>query len=373
MSKSKNKLTIGGLCSGVGGIELGFQQAGFDISWANDMDRNAMITYESIIGQNHYIGKKPMKISAIQKQQIDEVSHVNVLSAGFPCQAFSVAGRRKGFEDARGTVIWDIIHFLDEVIPKKNGKGPDVLFLENVKNFKTHNGRNTYNRIEEQLYHRKYSVYTKILNTAEYSNIPQNRERTFMVCFRDEPKWDKYRFHEKSPDLQNIKKAEKDCPLTYAFHKNFPNKISKTKLQSIDNILDDKIEERYWYDSSTKYVKMLNELYEKMRANKDGSQKTLYQIRRVYPRANKSKLCPTLTANMGTGGHNVPMVPIKKGKGIRWRKLTPLECFKFQGYDENIELPDNVANGQLYKQAGNSVSVPVITELAKAILKSLEK
>ena len=109
-----------------------------------------------------------------------------------------------------------------------------------------------------------------------------------------------------------------------------------------------------------------------MEKDEVGSQNTLYQIRRVYPRANKRKMCPTLTANMGTGGHNVPMVPItKKGKNVEWRKLTPLECFKFQGY-KDITLPENISNGQLYKQAGNSVSVPVITKLAKSILKSLE-
>jgi DNA (cytosine-5)-methyltransferase 1 len=365
----KNKKTIGGLCSGVGGIELGFRNAGFDISWANDMDRYAMVTYSSIIGSNHYIGKEPMKISDIEQNHKNEVSYVNVLGAGFPCQAFSVAGRRKGFQDARGTVIWDIIHFLDEVIPKDDGKGPDVLFLENVKNFKTHNDGNTYSRIEEELYKRKYSVYTKILNTADYSNVPQNRERTFMVCFRDEPKWNNFRFHEREPDLKHIKKAENDCPKTYAFHKNFPKKLKS--LQSIDQILEDVNDDRYWYDSKSKYVKMLNELYKEMRSENAGSQETLYQIRRVYPRANKSKLCPTLTANMGTGGHNVPMIPFGKGENIRWRKLTPSECFKFQGYKKFI-LPENLSNGQLYKQAGNSVSVPVITKLAKSILKSLE-
>ena len=90
---NKTNLTVGGLCSGVGGIELGFKLAGFDIAWANDMDRNAITTYEAIMGENHYLDKKPQKINEIKKIP----PPVTVLAAGFPCQAFSIAGRRKGF------------------------------------------------------------------------------------------------------------------------------------------------------------------------------------------------------------------------------------------------------------------------------------
>ncbi len=371
IQKINKKLTIGGLCSGVGGIELGFKNAGFKISWANDMDAHAMKTYNSIIGANHYIGKKSMKISDITINHSSELTHVNVLAAGFPCQAFSIAGERRGFKDARGTVIWDIIELLKKIPKNKDGNGPDVIFLENVKNFKTHNKCDTYNRIEKKLYEMKYSVYTDILNTAQYTTIPQNRERTFMICFQGEEEWEKIKLHENNESDVNIEKAKKDCPLTYNFYKNFPKKVSSSRLKNVYDLIQDDVDDRYWYDSSSKYVKMLNQIYNKMKSDKAGSEETLYQIRRVYPRANKSRLCPTLTANMGTGGHNVPMIPIKKGKGIRWRKLTPLECFKFQGY-KDFELPDNVSNGQLYKQAGNSVSVPVIKKLAKAIKISLD-
>ena len=96
---------------------------------------------------------------------------------------------------------------------------------------------------------------------------------------------------------------------------------------------------------------------------------TIYQWRRKYVRENKSNLCPTLTANMGTGGHNVPLVLTKYGI----RKLTPKECFLFQGYPEDFELPENLAQSHLYKQAGNSVVVPVIRRLAKNIKKAIEK
>ena len=88
-------------------------------------------------------------------------------------------------------------------------------------------------------------------------------------------------------------------------------------------------------------------------------------------RANRKGQCPTLTANMGMGGHNVPIILINKKKD-RYRKLTPEECFRFQGYKNTSKLPNNVANGQLYKQAGNSVTVPLITKLARIIKLSLE-
>ena len=93
------------------------------------------------------------------------------------------------------------------------------------------------------------------------------------------------------------------------------------------------------------------------------SQDTVYQWRRTYVRENKNNVCPTLTANMGTGGHNVPL--ILSDTGIR--KLTPKECFNIQGFPLDFKLPQDTANTHLYKQAGNSVVVPVISRIAKAI------
>jgi DNA (cytosine-5)-methyltransferase 1 len=370
-SKINRKYTIGGLCSGVGGIELGFQNAGFEISWANDMDFNAMKTYHSIIGSNHYIGAEAMSIRDVIKKYSSKLPKVNVLAAGFPCQAFSIAGKRKGFDDARGTVIWDIFDLLDRISKNENGNSVDVLFLENVKNFKTHNGEHTYKTIESKLYGLGYSVYTKVLNTADYTLIPQNRERTFMICFKGESDWEDFKFHEFDATNEQTEQAKKYCPRTFALHKNFPNRLVEKKFLNLEKIIEKIVDDKYWYPFDSKYVKMLNSLYKEMQVNEPGSEDTFYQIRRVYPRANKQKLCPTLTANMGTGGHNVPLLPFKKGKKLKWRKLTPLECFKLQGY-ENIHLPEGVSNGQLYKQAGNSVSVPVIGKLARVIKKALE-
>ena len=121
--------------------------------------------------------------------------------------------------------------------------------------------------------------------------------------------------------------------------------------------------ERYFY-THEKYPEAFARIKEDV-----NKKNTMYQYRRVYVRENQSNECPTLTANMGTGGHNVPIVLVNKNKD-RYRKLTPKECFRFQGY-KDFELPDNVSNGQLYKQAGNSVTVPLIKILAQKIKQSI--
>tara|TARA_Y100000591_G_C21790765_1_gene676454 strand:- start:176 stop:1255 length:1080 start_codon:yes stop_codon:yes gene_type:complete len=357
--------TIGGLCSGVGGIELGFKLAGFNISWANDMDKNCMKTYEAIMGKNHYIDKKPQMIHQIKELP----SPVTVLAAGFPCQAFSIAGKRKGFEDARGTVIYDIIKLINMY---NKIDMPKVLFLENVKNFKTHDKSNTYNTIVKELNKLDYSVYTKVLNSCDYSDIPQNRERTYMVCFLGEGEWNKKNFEKLPDDIKDVEisKHIDVFPKTAKFHFNYPKKNQKPA--SLENISTRKrfyeknVENRYHYNG--KYEKMMREAFP------DPKEHTGYQIRRVYPRENQSSLIPTLTANMGTGGHNVPLIYQKKTD--LWRKLTPKECFRIQGYEEYADkLPDSssVANGQLYKQAGNSVTVTVVKNLAKSILQTLDE
>lgn len=358
----KNKLTIGGLCSGVGGIELGFRNAGFEISWANDMDRNCMTTYESIIGNNHFIGGKPQKIRNIIESG-DIPDPVTVLASGFPCQAFSIAGERKGFEDARGTVIYDIIDFIKQY-EKKNR--PKVLFLENVKNFRKHDKENTYNRIVEELNAIDYSVYTKILNSCDYSNVPQNRERTYMTCFLGEENWSKFNLHNADTiSVADMKEAINECPMTAAFHLNFPAKNSRANLVKIQSFLDEKVDEKYYYNKN-----QFNQYYKMLKEQQSLDLRTAYQIRRIYTRKNENDLCPTLTANMGTGGHNVPIVQrVGENNKTLYRKLTPIECFRFQGYGKYAgKIPYGVlADGQLYKQAGNSVTVSVVVRLAQAV------
>ncbi|PUD55469.1 DNA (cytosine-5-)-methyltransferase, partial [Helicobacter pylori] len=166
----------------------------------------------------------------------------------------------------------------------------------------------------------------KILNTYEYSTIPQNRERIYIIGFLDENHYK--RFH-------------------------FPLKINHT--QSIKDLLEIKVGEEFYYKQYRFYETLKKEITKR---------DTCYQWRRHYVRENKNNLCPTLTANMGTGGHNVPLVLDEQGI----RKLTPKECLNFQGFAKDYVLP-NTAKSKLYKQIGNSVSVPVIKALALEIKK----
>ena len=183
------------------------------------------------------------------------------------------------------------------------------------------------------------------MNTYEYTKIPQNRERTFLVCFKDELDW----------DFTNNKNTA-----SYKFSKLFPPK-KVTSNKPISDFLETREVPESFYYRQDKY--MYSELRKIMK-----SKDTLYQWRRQYVRENKNNKCPTLTANMGTGGHNVPLVVTDDG----FRKLTPRECFNFQGFPKNFKLPKEMANAHLYKQAGNAVTVDLIKVLAKKILQAIE-
>ncbi len=307
-------ITVGSLYSGVGGIDLGFQQEGFSISWSNEWDKNACITFRHNF--DHKLIEKD-----IWDLDFTKLSKIDVLTAGFPCQSFSVAGYRKGFKEKRGQHFFRILDCMDS-------HKPSIVFLENVKNLKNHDSGNTFKTIVKCLKERDYAIYDKIINTKELTSLPQNRERIYIVCVKN-----------------SINKHQKF---------SFPSKNVKTK--NISSLISKKYDSSLIYNDSFKHFKILEKEIK--------SEKTIYQWRRQYVRENKNNVCPTLTANMGTGGHNVPI--IKQGSVIR--KLSPMECFLFQGFPKEFKLP-NIAKSHLYKQSGNSVSVPVIQLLAKEIKK----
>jgi DNA (cytosine-5)-methyltransferase 1 len=308
------------LFAGIGGFRLALQNVGGKCVYTSEWDKSAKKTYRANFGEVPFgdITKETTKNYIPEK--------FDILCAGFPCQAFSIAGNRKGFADTRGTLFFDV----EDIISKHR---PRAVFLENVKNMVTHDNGKTFETIIEVLEKKlKYKVYHKVLNSMTHANIPQNRERIFIVAF--DPK-----------QVKNFSDFK------------FPEKIELTK--TIHDILEKgKQEEKYYYPKSHQYYPEL----EKTMLSKD----TVYQWRRVYVRENKSNVCPTLTANMGTGGHNVPL--IKDNYGIR--KLTPRECFSFQGYPENYVLP-NLANGRLYTQAGNSVTTTLIERIANQMMEVL--
>ncbi len=317
------KRTISAFFSGVGGIELGFKQTGeFRVVYANEFDKNAQITYE----ENHL--EVPLDKRDIHEVQPEDVPDSNIIMGGFPCQAFSIAGYRKGFEDERGDLFFELLRLI-------KAKQPEAIFVENVKNMVTHDHGNTFKVIREALSINGYHIKWKVLNGKDYGNVPQNRERIYVVGFKNKFAFDRF---------------------------DFPEPIELTNgLDSIINF-NERVEERFFYRRG------VQPFYDKLEPVIT-SKESVYQWRRQYVRENKSGVVPTLTANMGTGGHNVPLIYTDYGI----RKLTPREAFNAQGYPNNFILPEEMAVSHLYKQAGNSVVVPVIRRIAENMAKALNE
>ena len=310
------------LFAGIGGIKIAFEKAGFECIMSNDFDKNCKITFDYNFSDFLDL-KKQMVLKDIACLDKKSLPDFDVLTGGFPCQPFSIAGYREGFQDkkGRGNVFFDIVEIL-------RLKKPKAFLLENVKNLKNHDKKNTLKIIYEQLETLGYHVTDKILNSMHYGNIPQNRERIYIVGFLDKKNFDKF---------------------------DFPKKIKLTK--KIKDCLEPKVEQKYYYNNKPLYTKIKNDITKK---------NTVYQWRRKYIRENKNQVCPTLTANMGMGGHNVPL--ILDDKGIR--KLTPRECANFQGFPKSYKMP-KIADSALYKQFGNSVSIPVVERVARKMNKAL--
>jgi len=304
------------LFAGVGGIRLGFEKEGFKTIFANDFDKTCKETYDLNFSE------PKLTIKDIWKVNIKEIPEFDILLGGFPCQAFSIAGYRKGFKEARGNLFFRIAEILEE-------RKPTAFLLENVKNLKGHDKGKTFKIIKETLEKLGYHIKSKVLNSMEYGNIPQNRERIFIIGFLDKEKAEAFDFPK-------------------------PIKLTKNFRQFTANEADDK----YYYNDKPLYERIKNDV---------NSEYTIYQWRRKYVRANKKGVCPTLTANMGLGGHNVPI--IKNHKGIR--KLNPKECFLLQGFPKGFKLP-KLADSKLYHQAGNSVVVPVIQRIAENMMRVLK-
>ncbi len=316
IQKHKHQFRTIDLFAGIGGIRLGFENAGFNTVFANDFEPKCKNTYDLNFEKSKLI------VEDIQKIGIEDLPEFDFLLGGFPCQAFSIAGYRQGFDDkkGRGNLFFDIARILKV-------RKPEGFLLENVKNLKSHDKGKTFKIILETLQNLGYHVRTKILNSMEYGNIPQNRERIYIVGFKNIDYHNKFVFPE-------------------------PIKL-ETK---ITDLLEKNVPEKYYYNGKPLFEK-LNGL-----VKEDG----VYQWRRQYVRENKKGVCPTLTANMGMGGHNVPI--IKDARGIR--KLMPIECLRIQGFPIDYKLPA-LADSALYKQIGNSVSVPVIEAVARQMMRAM--
>lgn len=342
LSKGKVDMgfVVGSLFAGVGGICLGFKQAGCQVLWANEIDSNACKTYKLNHKGVNLIEDSVLNLSKIKLPKID------ILTAGFPCQPFSQAGHGKGFDDERGKLFFEIPKLLKQLQPK-------AYFLENVKTLSSHNDRKTFAKVCDEMRNAGYSFIPFILNASKYSNIPQGRERIYIVGFKGEQDY----FFAKPTKVNFIPNFSYK---TLSANFKIPNEVKLNKnvaefLQSNQSLPND-----IYCDKNNKIHKKIIEVAK--------NPNTVYQYRRHYVRENKSNLCPTLTANMGAGGHNVPIIL----DGEYPRRLTPKECFNLQGFPKDFKLPQDISRGQLYKQAGNSVVVPMVKIIAKEIVRVLQ-
>lgn len=300
------------LFAGVGGIRLGFEKAFKDKTsfvFSSELDKYAQITYNA----NH----NEVPHGDITQIKANEIPQHDIILAGFPCQAFSIAGLKKGFEDTRGTLFFDVARIAKHHRPK-------VIFLENVKGFKNHDKGNTFKVVKETLEQLGYKVYSKVLN-AKHFGIPQNRERIYIIGFLD-----------------------------HSVNFEFPEKFEEVPV--LGDILDSKVNEKYTISDKLWAGHQRRKLEHKAKGNGFG-----------YSMFNeKSKYTSTLSARYYKDGSEV----LIEQKNKNPRKLTPREAGRLQGFPNDFKIV--VSDTQAYKQFGNSVAVPVIEQLAENILQALE-
>ncbi len=292
---------------GIGGIDLAFMQAGHEVVWANDNDKFACMTYRHNFPNTELV---EADIRVVDKNTIPDC---DIVTAGFPCQPFSVCGKQKGFDDERGNLFFEVGKVID-------AKQPKIVFLENVANLTEHDDGKTFNVIHNELAGRGYYIRYIIADACDYG-IPQHRTRTYIVAFKDKSACDEFRFPEKVP-------LEK----------------------RITNIIDTSIkaDDCYYYPPDTPK-------YERLKINITDD-KQLYRFSDWGIQSSKDGIAFTLKANMGTYPNRIPI--IKDDFGIR--NITPDECLALQGFPSTFSFPNTVPEREQYKQAGNTVCTNLI-------------
>ena len=304
------------LFCGIGGIDLAFENAGHEVVWANDNDKFACMTYR------HNFPKVNLVEADIRSVNKSSIPDCDIVTAGFPCQPFSICGNQKGFNDDRGNLFFEVGKVID-------AKQPKIIFLENVANLTEHDNGKTFNVIHNELAGRGYYIRYIIADACDYG-IPQHRTRTYIVAFKDQSECDNFRFPEKVQTEKHI-------------------------IDIIDTSM--KADEKYYYQPDTPKYKRLSKVIT------DSQQ--LYRFSDWGIQASKDGIAFTLKANMGTYPNRVPI--IKDDFGIR--NITPTECLALQGFPQTFTFPDTVLEQEQYKQAGNTVCLKILITLLKNPIK----
>lgn len=312
-------ITLIDLFAGTGGFSLAFSQASSDLQcvFSNDKENSAKFIYD----MNH-----PNKLTLGDINSLDpgKIPKHDILCAGFNCQPFSQAGKKKGFQDPRARSISQIMNIIGK-------HKPSVVMFENVKGLLTHDKGKSYEKIKNQLQQRGYNVKEKVLDTSVVTGIPQHRKRLFIVGFRKKKHWKAFSF-------------------------DFPT----LELKDISLYLEPRVDKQYYYTpESTLFNKLEKGVTLHVRKN------TVYYLdRQGKIREKKGNVSNTLITNVACGPF------LRDDYGIR--KLTPRECFNLQGFPSSFKLR-NLSKTKLYRLAGNAVTVPVVRLIAERILSVIKE
>ncbi len=318
--KSLIDYTFIDLFAGLGGFRIALESLGARCVYSNEWDIFAQKVYAENFGD----------IPEGDITQVDEntIPDHDILCAGFPCQAFSISGKQDGFKDNRGTLFFDVARIVKT-------KKPNVVFMENVKNFVTHDNGDTLKVVRKTMEELGYTFYQKVLNASDYG-VPQNRERVYMVCFKNDLKMDSFKY-------------PKPFKLTYY--------VEDFLLEDEDALKDLYVDRSDTYFNGVKDNQYSNKPIRLGIVNKGGQGERIYSIKGT---------AITLSANGGgafakTGGYLI------NGK---IRKLHPRECARIMGYPDTYKICENT--NQAYKQLGNSVVIDVLQLIAVEIANTLK-
>ena len=317
------------LCSGIGAGKLGLEANGLKCLGYSEIDKDAEYTYRALYGKEEALGD-------LTQIKTESLPHFDFLIGGFPCQTFSIAGKRSGLEDEdRGQIIYHIARILKE-------SSNSFFILENVKGLINHDKGRTFDIVLKLLKDLDYEVYSSVLNSLDYG-VPHMRERIYLVGIKKE--------------LATKNKSF-----------SFPKKIDKN--YNIEDFLSDTRDEFIFDNSNKTYItfeKYLNNKYNKGKYNLDKLLKEDYLVldtRQSDLRIYKQKV-PTLRK----GRHGILYV-----KNGQLRKLSGYEAFLLQGFNKNLALQASKkqTNGKLLAQAGNAMTINVIQVIAKELIETIE-
>lgn len=312
------------LFCGLGGFRVALESLGCKCVFSSDIDKYARETYKDNFGI--------YPAGDITKINEKDIPDHDILCAGFPCQPFSIGGKRLGFEDTRGTLFFDVLRILKE-------KRPATFFLENVAGLCNHDDGKTIDTIISCLKEIDYIPIFKVINAKDVG-YPQNRARWYCVGF------------------------DKNCfpEITSDFKYPFPEK--KELKYTVELLIDDKVSSEYIVTKTCQenIAAHLPKFVESSRYN-ENHVLLANEVRKSRCSFRCDGVSPCLTAKMGTGGNNVPVIVSKN------RKLTERECLRIMGYPDSYKIKKNFH--QSYKQIGNSVIVPIVKDISEELVKML--